>query len=73
MGKYRTYIYVDGFNLYYRAVRGTAYKWLDLKKLLSHLLSPKNEIIKIKYFTALVSGQKITNNVNVCPIRIGGL
>ena len=52
-----SHLYIDGFNLYYRAVKGTAYKWLDLKKLLSHLLNPQNEIIKIKYFTALVSGQ----------------
>ena len=29
----RTYVYVDGFNLYYRAVRGTPYKWLDLAKM----------------------------------------
>ena len=26
-------LYVDGFNLYYRAVRGTPFKWLDLRKL----------------------------------------
>ena len=28
-----TNIYIDGFNLYYLAVRGTAYKWLDPAKL----------------------------------------
>jgi hypothetical protein len=28
-----TNLYVDGFNLYYRAVRGTPFKWLDLRKL----------------------------------------
>jgi hypothetical protein len=26
----RVRVYVDGFNLYYRALRGTPYKWLDL-------------------------------------------
>ena len=29
----RTSIYIDGFNLYYRAVRGTPFKWLDLKQV----------------------------------------
>ena len=53
----RTYIYIDGFNLYYRALKNTPYKWLDLKKLLIQLLDPKNKILAIKYFTALVSGK----------------
>lgn len=53
----RTYVYVDGFNLYYRALKGTPYKWLDLKKLFTYLLNPKNEIQAIKYYTALVSGK----------------
>ena len=50
----KTIVYVDGFNLYYGAVKGTPYKWLDLLKLCQFLL-PKNKIIKIKYFTALVT------------------
>lgn len=53
----RTYIYVDGFNLYYRAVKGTRYKWLDLKALFSKVLSSNNNIEVIKYFTAIVSGR----------------
>lgn len=62
----RTYVYIDGFNLYYRAlVTNPQYKWLDLKKLCSSLLGPRHEIKKIKYFTARVSG-KIDNNK---PIR----
>ena len=48
-----TYVYVDGFNLYYGAVRNTPYKWLDLKALCERIF-PKNNIIKIKYFTAPV-------------------
>jgi len=51
----RTYIYIDGFNLYYRALKRTPYKWLDLKELLAKLLQPHHQIIKIKYFTAKVS------------------
>jgi uncharacterized LabA/DUF88 family protein len=46
-------VYVDGFNLYYGAVKGTPYKWLDISKMVQ-LLLPKNQILKIKYFTALV-------------------
>ncbi|MCK4987199.1 MAG: NYN domain-containing protein, partial [Desulfobacterales bacterium] len=53
----RTYVYIDGFNFYYRAVKDTLYKWLDFNTLFQHLLSPKNQIISIKYFTALVSGK----------------
>lgn len=53
----RTIIYIDGFNFYYRAVKNTPYKWLDLKSLFEKLLSKNNEIIQIKYFTALVSGK----------------
>ncbi len=53
----RTYIYVDGFNLYHRALKGAPYKWLDLKELFVHLLGSQNDIQAIKYFTALVSGK----------------
>jgi len=53
----RTYIYIDGFNFYYGAVKGTQYKWLDFKKLFTHLLNTKNQIISIKYFTAIVTGK----------------
>lgn len=52
----RTIVYIDGFNLYYGAVKGTTYKWLDILRLCQYLL-PKNEIIKIKYFTALVTAR----------------
>jgi uncharacterized LabA/DUF88 family protein len=53
----RTYIYIDGFNFYYGAVKDTHYKWLDFKKLFHNLLVPKHQIISIKYFTAIVSGK----------------
>ncbi|MDP2362718.1 MAG: NYN domain-containing protein [Ignavibacteria bacterium] len=53
----RTFIYIDGFNFYYRAVKGTPYKWINFKSLFQKLLLPENQIVKIKYFTALVSGK----------------
>lgn len=49
----RTIVYIDGFNLYYGAVKGTTYKWLDLARLCS-LLLPTHSIQHINYFTALV-------------------
>jgi hypothetical protein len=49
-------VYVDGFNLYYGALKGTPYKWLDIRKL-CELLLPNNHINQIKYFTAMVSAR----------------
>lgn len=48
----RTIVYVDGFNLYYGAVKNTPYRWLDLKALFGRLLEPRNRIIAVKYYTA---------------------
>lgn len=50
---YRAIVYVDGFNLYYGALKGTPYRWLDLAELCSRML-PQDEVVGIKYFTALV-------------------
>ncbi len=49
-------MYVDGFNLYYGALRGTPYKWLDINDLCRRLL-PRHRIALIKYFTARVSAR----------------
>ena len=51
----RTFVYVDGFNLYYGSLRRTNYKWLDLAKLCRAVL-PRDNVVGIKYFTAKVSG-----------------
>jgi hypothetical protein len=52
----KTNIYIDGFNLYYGALKGTTYKWLNVAQMCQHLL-PKNQIVKIKYFTAHVGAR----------------
>ena len=52
----KTYIYIDGLNLYYRAVRGTPYKWLDIATLFQKMY-PHNNICKIKYFTSIVKSR----------------
>ena len=48
-----TNIYYDGFNLYHRALKGTEFKWLDLRKL-AEALFPNDVIQQICYFTAIV-------------------
>jgi len=53
--KPRTIIYIDGFNLYYGAVKGTPWKWLDLAKLF-RMIRPADDIQCIRYFTAMVNG-----------------
>lgn len=54
----RTIVYVDGFNLYYRALRGTPHRWLDLRALSEAVLRPSNTVVAIRYFTADVSGKR---------------
>ena len=51
-----TSVYVDGFNLFYGALRKTPHRWLDIDRL-CRLLLPNNDIQTIKYFTALVSAR----------------
>lgn len=53
----RTSIYIDGFNLYYRGLKNTPYKWLDLKALCQKILPEIHKIESIKYFTATLSGK----------------
>ena len=47
-------MYVDGFNLYYRALKPNRCNWLDLDAL-ARLYLPQYEVRKIKYFTAIVN------------------
>jgi uncharacterized LabA/DUF88 family protein len=54
----RTFVYIDGFNLYYRALRGAAgRKWLDLEAFSAAVLPGSCEIERINYYTAHVSGR----------------
>jgi len=50
-------VYVDGFNLYYGALKGTSHKWLDLDALFRTLV-PTHEIKRIRYFTARISARR---------------
>ena len=52
----RTRVYVDGYNLFYACLKGSAYKWLDVHRLVASQL-PKNQIDMVRYFTARVSAR----------------
>lgn len=51
-----TFVYVDGFNLYYRKLQGTPYKWLNVRRL-AELLLPGNDVREIFYFTARITAR----------------
>ena len=46
-----TNVYIDGFNLYYRALKDGPYRWLDLRKLVESLF-PQDHVHRVCYFTA---------------------
>ncbi len=50
----KTIAYVDGFNLFYGALKGTKYKWLNLHKAISTRLGTDFNLVSLKYFTAKV-------------------
>lgn len=53
----RTYVYIDGFNVYYRLLeRNPAVKWLNLEAWSGYLL-PSCQVDRIRYFTALVKAR----------------
>jgi len=51
----RSLIYIDGFNLYYGAVKSISWEWLSIGRYFSPLL-PDDEIQIIKYFTVKMLG-----------------
>jgi 6-hydroxy-3-succinoylpyridine 3-monooxygenase len=56
----RSIVYIDGFNLYYGAVKNTPWKWLNIEKYFT-LLRDKDDIKTIKYFTARITGSHKPN------------
>lgn len=59
------WVYVDGFNLYYGAVKDSPYRWLNPVALAQQMLPKQYTVTKLKYFTARVSG---ANNPGA-PVR----
>lgn len=62
MSKKRAIVYVDGFNLYYGAIKGGPDKWLDLDRYF-RLIRQADDVVRIHYFTAMVSGPTRANQV----------
>lgn len=52
----RTYVFVDGFNLYHGCLQHTEFKWLDLGKLATRLLPSGFELKRVFYYAARVRG-----------------
>lgn len=62
----RTGIFVDGYNLYYGALKDTSHKWLNIHGLFSLLVKervPESQITVCRYYTALVKA-KIASHGN---------
>jgi len=53
----KTIVYIDGFNLYYRALKGTTFKWLDLHALCEAVLPKHCAVVGINFYTARISGR----------------
>lgn len=67
----RTIVYIDGFNLYYRCLKYTLYKWLDIESFCNNLLaplSPRARIVSIKYFTSNIKDK--TSNTKAAERQI---
>ncbi len=70
--KYKVITYIDGFNLYFgmrweATKRGSKsepdpawyrYMWLDLQAMCRRMLTNRQELVAIKYFTAPITGSK---------------
>ncbi|MBI3429136.1 MAG: hypothetical protein HY050_03575 [Actinobacteria bacterium] len=54
MSKPTAIVYVDGFNLYRRALENTPYKWLDIE-VLSEIVLSQYDVIQVRYYTANIS------------------
>lgn len=61
----KTILYIDGFNFYYSAVKGTSVRWVNPLALIARTF-PRNQIVATKYFTARVS--PLPGNVDQ-PVR----
>lgn len=53
----KTIVYIDGFNLYYRALKRTKFKWLNLQALCEAVLPAECDIVGINFYTARISGR----------------
>lgn len=60
----RANVYIDGFNLFYGALKGRPHlKWLDLAALGRALLLPDQSLHRVRYFTARVGGRGVDHKL----------
>lgn len=69
----RVAAYIDGFNLYRGLTSkwGRQYAWLDLQAFCSSLLKPGQELVLVRYFTAVVSDQGAARRQNIYLDALG--
>lgn len=53
----RAYVYVDGFNLFYRCLRKTQLKWLNIQALVEQML-PGFNVVRVNYYTARIRSRE---------------
>lgn len=53
----RARVYIDGFNLYYRALKNTPHKWLDIAALADAVMPAGCQVEAVNYYVARVSGR----------------
>lgn len=58
-------VYIDRFNLYYGAVKGTPHKWLDLTAFSRAITPSRYAVERIRYFTAKVAAIPSNPSVHV--------
>ena len=61
----RTNVYIDGFNLYYGALRRSPYRWLNLEELCRRILGSRYTLNRIRYFTADVKQSRTDKQKHV--------
>jgi uncharacterized LabA/DUF88 family protein len=60
----KTFVYIDGYNLYYGRLRGTGFKWLDVVKLFQDILKAQDPaacVERVSFFTAPALARFATN------------
>ena len=60
----KTFVYIDGYNLYYGLLRRSPFKWIDVVDLVTNIImiqDPSSEVHHVRYFTAPVLGRFATN------------
>ena len=54
----RSYVYIDGFNLYYRMLKARpALKWLNPLALAKAVLKPEHVVERVNYYSARISAR----------------